>query len=315
MDALTDEDVSKQLSQQIGNLSVKNDVLTICASCGKEGNDLNVCNKCDLAAYCNAACKKKHRSKHKNECEKRAAELHDDELFKQPPPPEDCPICMLSLPSLYTGKRYKTCCGKRICSGCIHAVQIRDGGVGLCPFCRTPAPTAEEEMIERYNRMQLDDAEAMYEMGSFYHDGMYGFPQDYAKALELWHKAVDLGYAPSYYGIGVAYDLGNGVERDKKKAEYYYELAAMGGDATARHNIGHLECNAGNYDRALKHFMLAVGGGEKESLSTIKEMFVNGDATKDDYAKALRAYQAHLVEIKSAQRDEAAAFNDQFKYY
>ena len=81
MDALTDEDVSKQISQQIGNLSVKNDVLTICASCGKEGNDLNVCDKCDLAAYCNAACKKKHRTKHKKKCEKRAAELHDDELY------------------------------------------------------------------------------------------------------------------------------------------------------------------------------------------------------------------------------------------
>ena len=36
---------------------------------------------------------------------------------------------------------------------------------------------------------------------------------------------------------------------------------------------------------------------------------------KDEYAKALRAYQANLVEIKSAQRDEAAAFNDEFEYY
>ena len=44
-------------------------------------------------------------------------------------------------------------------------------------------------------------------------------------------------------------------------------------------------------------------------------MFMNGDATKDDYAKALRVYQTYLVEIKSAQRDEAAAFNDAYKYY
>ena len=42
---------------------------------------------------------------------------------------------------------------------------------------------------------------------------------------------------------------------------------------------------------------------------------MNGDATKNDYAKALLSYQANLVEIKSAQRDEAAAVNDDYKYY
>jgi len=37
-----------------------------CAACGKEGNsdNMNVCNKCHMVKYCNAACKKKHRSKH-----------------------------------------------------------------------------------------------------------------------------------------------------------------------------------------------------------------------------------------------------------
>ena len=42
-----------------------------CAACGKEGGNLNTCNKCKMVQYCNAACKKKHRSKHKKACEKR----------------------------------------------------------------------------------------------------------------------------------------------------------------------------------------------------------------------------------------------------
>ena len=71
------EDISEHLTQQIGELSINNDILTICANCGKEGNDLNTCNSCDLVAYCNAACKKKHRTKHKKKCERRVAELHD----------------------------------------------------------------------------------------------------------------------------------------------------------------------------------------------------------------------------------------------
>ena len=47
----------------------------------------------------------------------------------------------------------------------------------------------------------------------------------------------------------------------------------------------------------------------------IKLFFMNGDATKDDYAKALHAYQANLVEIKSPQRDEAARLDDNYKSY
>ena len=99
------------------------DELSICANCGKEGNNLNTCNKCKLVKYCNAACKKKHRSKHKKKCERRVAELFDIELFKQPPINEECPICFLALPSLDThrGENYKTCCGKIICLGCIYA--------------------------------------------------------------------------------------------------------------------------------------------------------------------------------------------------
>ena len=49
-----------------------NQVLDICANCGKESNssDMNTCNKCKSVKYCNAACKKKHRQKHKKQCER-----------------------------------------------------------------------------------------------------------------------------------------------------------------------------------------------------------------------------------------------------
>ena len=61
-------------------------VLSVCANCGKEGSDVtNTCNKCKSVMYCNAACKKRHRHKHKNDCERRVAELHDEKLFKRLP--------------------------------------------------------------------------------------------------------------------------------------------------------------------------------------------------------------------------------------
>ena len=323
--------IPKQLTQQIEDLSINtDDLLTICANCGKEGTNLNICNKCKAATYCNASCKKKHRSRHKQDCEKRVAELHeeelererreaelhDEEVFKQPPLNDDCDICMLPLPQLESGKRYKPCCGNIICAGCIYAVAIRDKNETKCPFCRTPTAVSNKEVIKRCKkRVEVDDAEAIYNLGCWYYDGMYGLPQDRAKALELFHRAGELGYAPSYHNIGNAYYNGDGVERDEKKANHYYELAAIGGDADARHSLGFSERDAGNHDRALKHFMISAGGGEKESLDMIQKMFKHGEATKEDYTQALRAYQAYLDEIKSVQRNEAAAFDENYKYY
>ena len=297
-------------------ITAAEDVVDLCANCGKEGSNLNICNKCQMIQYCNAACKKKHRSKHKKKCGRRMAELHDEALFKQPPLKEDCPICFLPLPSMDTGSQYKNCCGKDICSGCIHAVRLRDNGVGLCPFCRTPTPTSEKEGIERLEkRMEVGDAHAMFNLGGYYDDGDYGLPQNRDKALELYRRAGELGIAGAYYNTGIAYDTGRGVERDERKAEHYYELAAIRGHVAASYNLGVFEDHAGNWDRAIKHWLIAAGGGYSDSVKNVQQLYTEGHATKEDYSKALLAYQKYLQEIRSEQRDNAAAFGDNYKYY
>jgi TPR repeat protein len=299
----------------------KDDVADTCANCGKGGAS-NTCNKCKQVKYCNAACKKKHKTKHKKDCEehlKRAAESYDEKLFKQPPSEEDCPICFQRLPFLYSGSRYKSCCGKIICSGCIHAPLYDDQGNKVdntkCPFCRTSTPRSIEEALGRdKKRMETGDAIAMYNMGNQYREGIHTFTQDHEKALELFHRAADLGYAKAYNGIGVAYYNGAGVEVDKEKAKHYYELAAMKGCVYSRHNLGVMEGKAGNMDRSLKHYMIVVEGGHNDSLNSIQEFYLHGYVSKEFYTKALRSYQKYLVDIRSAQRDEAAAAREDYKY-
>ena len=110
-------------------------VITECAACGKEGGDsLKACTACKLVKYCNRDCQIAHRPLHKKTCKKRAAELHDEALFKDHPPPEDCPICYQPLPSGSHQRTFKPCCGTIICNGCIIAMikETRERGKLEC---------------------------------------------------------------------------------------------------------------------------------------------------------------------------------------
>ena len=97
---------------------------------------------------------------------------------------------------------------------------------------------------------------------------------------------------------------------DKKKAKYYWELAAINGDLNARHNLGCEEFEAGNIARAYKHYILAAKAGFKMSLDEVKEGFMEGYVTKDEYANTLRAYQKRCDEMKSKDRDKAIEFEE-----
>jgi len=47
-----------EVNDVLQNMSTA-DGISVCANCGKEDSDINnICNKCNQAKYCNAACKK-----------------------------------------------------------------------------------------------------------------------------------------------------------------------------------------------------------------------------------------------------------------
>lgn len=182
-----------------------------------------------------------------------------------------------------------------------------------CAFCRAPIDSREQHKRIK-KRIEVEDAEAMYEFGCDCVHGA-GLSRDVTKALKLWYRSAELGYAPAYYSIGTSYYNGTGVGKDTKKAKHYFELAALKGDVYARHSLGVIARDVGDIGRALKHFMIAAGCGSAPSLKDVQQMYKDGSASKDDYTNALRGYQAYLKRIKSKQRDEAAAFRPKYKYY
>ena len=76
-----------------------------------------------------------------------------------------------------------------------------------------------------------------------------------------------------------------------RQAKHYWELA--------EHVVLFQYRMADEINRALKLFMIGIRGGYHQCLNQIQEMYSLGQATKDDYAKALcRAYQVRYIWVK-----------------
>ena len=86
------------------------------------------------------------------------------------------------------------------------------------------------------------------------------------------------------------------------------ELGVIGGSILARHKLALLEFEAGQYKRAFKQLLICAKAGHKSSLDTLKVGFQGGDVTKDEYEKALRAFQKHDDDARSIMRDEALVY-------
>ncbi len=283
-----------------------------CASCGVEGVDnikLKKCEDCDLVRYCSVKCQKEHRHKHKRACKKRSAELRDELLFKQPESSHigDCPICCLPL-SLDLGKStLQPCCCTMICNGCQCANMIREVKSSLnpsCPFCRKAMiETKEERVKQMMRRIKANDPVALSHLaGEEFDEGHF------RRAFEYYSKAAELGDVEAHYQLSLMYRDGDGVGKDRGKEMFHAEEAAIGGHPEARHNLGCYEWNNHNFERAVKHWVIAATQGYDRSVKELMHAFKGGFVNKEDLAAALRAHQAAVDATKSPQRKEAEEF-------
>jgi hypothetical protein len=92
------------------------------------------------------------------------------------------------------------------------------------------------------------------------------------------------------------------------KTVYHLEQAAIGGQPQARVVLAVHEKKNGRPDRAAKHFIINANLGCHVSLQQVKDFFVQGIVSKDEYAAALRGHQATVNETKSAEREKGEAF-------
>ena len=251
-------------------------MMSSCASCGVAECDeikLKQCADCDLVRYCSDECQRDHRPFHEEACKKRAAELRDELLFRQPESSYlgDCPICMLPLQLDLSKASVTACCSKTICNGCAHANYLREEEEGFkytCPFCREVSPTSKEESDkQRMKRIEANDPVAMRREGV--DQGKKG---DYMSAFEYCSKAAKLGDAEAHYKLVLMYE-GYGVEKDRGKRIHHLEEATIGGHPTARYYLGWHEWDNDNTERAVKHWIIAATQGHDDSIKALMDKF------------------------------------------
>ena len=165
-------------------------------------------------------------------------------------------------------------------------------------------PKTQEEGVQNLmKRVKVNDPAAIRLMGKKRDD-----EQCYEKAFEYWKKAAELGDMMAHYNLSIMYHKGEGVEKDMKRAIHHLEVAAIGGHAIARFNLGCIESENGKMNRAIKHWIIAAKLGEDDAFEAVKDCFEEGVASKEDFEAALRGHQAAVDATKSKQREEAYAF-------
>ena len=97
----------------------------------------------------------------------------DPELWKPPPPAEECPVCFVPLPLPADESSYWVCCGKMICAACMEET-IRATNIinkkrakkkqppleHACSFCRTLRVLTSSSFVSRFEeRVRKGDAE------------------------------------------------------------------------------------------------------------------------------------------------------------
>ena len=112
-------------------------------------------------------------------------------------------------------------------------------------------------------------------LGDFYFDGLGSTERDYEKALELYTKAGEAGYAPAQARVGYMYQNAMGVPADYDLAMEWNNRAAEQGDPQGQEQIGYLYQEGlgvtKSLDEASRWYAKAKDGGSVWAAAMLDE--------------------------------------------
>ena len=241
-------------------------------------------------------------------------ETKDIDLFAPVPEREECPVCLQTLPLREDETLFMTCCGKKVCCGCIIKSKMVDRKNGVpdhkqkCAFCRQPYPKNNVKALKKL--MKKNNPDAFYQMTRNYREGKEGALQSETKSLDMCIRAAELGHPNAYAVIGNYCRQGFGMEQNTSKALEFYEVGAKKGSVGAHSDLALMHKGYGNIDLYIKHMKLVASAGEQGAMDSLMNAYKDKLVSKEDLTQTLRACQASQNEMKSIDRDNYVAVRD-----
>jgi uncharacterized protein len=169
----------------------------------------------------------------------------------------------------------------------LSSAAFADYAAGLTAFNRKDFAHAFSEWIES---AKAGDAHAQHGLGMLYEMGQ-GVPYADPKAASDWYrKAADQNYAPAINNLARLYADGRGVKQDVPKAIELWSKAADAGNVTARFNLG---------------LQYAAGVGVKKDMKKAAEYLLQ--AAESGLPEAQFAVAGYYRDGTGVSKDMAAA--------
>ena len=77
----------------------------------------------------------------------------------------------------------------------------------------------------------------------------------------------------------------------------------MAGHEVTRCNLGGMEYDSGNVERAIKHYTIAASAGHYSAMNFLRRYFEQGCVSRESINSALDAYNSSCAEMRSEARD------------
>ena len=184
----------------------------------------------------------------------------------------------------------------------LHLVAL-DGGGASCPtgFVWTGEKCAADATVpHECERRDLADCTSQCERfgqpGSCHalaralYDGE-GIATDPVRAVALYRKNCDAGYAKSCGNLGIASSEGRGSPKDPVAAARFFDDACSAGTATACSNLGAMYFDGQeapeNLPLAVRLFLRACNGGEAGGCHNLGVAYANGKGVPHDEERAV----------------------------
>ena len=155
------------------------------------------------------------------------------------------------------------------------------------------------------SRAESGDAQAQYDLGSRYIDGL-SVARDPKLATQWLEKAASQGLAPAQYRLGSLYRDGKGLRNDSKLAYSWFKRSAEQGNARAMHNLAVVLAEGVNgtpdYAGAAEWFQKGAEFGIKDSQFNVAILYARGLGVSQDLVQSYKWFS-----IASMLGDEDAA--------